>query len=102
MENTARVLGVSVPDRGYQQRSTVHERVKGNGREIAVAKYREIADMLERGEIDGARCQWLDTHGGCLEDDGAAVSGLEFVTRSAYREDGNGEVKLRVLTIEEI
>jgi hypothetical protein len=76
-------------------------RVRGNGRAIAVAKFRELADKLESGEIDGARVQWLDTHGGLLDDDGKAISGLEFVTRTAWREDGSGTVALKALTIEE-
>ncbi len=32
--------------------------VQGNGRAIAVAKFRELADKLESRELDGARVQW--------------------------------------------
>lgn len=32
----------------------------GNARAIAVAKFRELADKLESGELVGARCQWRD------------------------------------------
>ena len=31
----------------------------GDERAIAVAKFRELADKLESGELDGARVQWL-------------------------------------------
>lgn len=87
--------------RGYVNRPQLHERIVGNSRAIAVAKFRELADKLESGEIDGARVQWLDTHGELHDDDGAAISGLEFVTRTAWREDGSGTVQLTAVTIEE-
>jgi hypothetical protein len=32
----------------------------GNPRAVAVAKFRELADKLESGELDGARVQWRD------------------------------------------
>lgn len=117
MENTARIIDLPKADIGYQQRPTVHERVKGDGRAIAVAKFRELADKLERGEIDGARAQWLDTHGSLVEDaegkrydltktdapsGSQSISGIEFLTRTAHREDGSGEVQLRCVTIEEV
>src|SRR6188768_1920763 len=86
---------------GYVNRPQLHERIVGNSRAIAVAKFREIADKLESGELDGARCQWLDTHGELLNADGAQISGLEFVTRTAWTEDGNGTVQLTATTIEE-
>jgi hypothetical protein len=31
-----------------------------NPRAAAVAKFRELADKLERGELNGASCQWND------------------------------------------
>lgn len=89
-------------DAGYQNRPEVKQRVKGNGRAIAVAKFRELADKLESGELDGARVQWLDTHGELLDDDGAQISGMEFVTRTAWTEDGSGVVQLQAVTIEEV
>jgi hypothetical protein len=117
--NTAKVLKLNAPN-GYGRKPDVHSRIKGNGRAIAVAKFRELADKLESGELDGARVQWLDTHELRYEVDvdgeirelaatdksevpeGAQlISGLEFVTRSAWSEDGSGCVKLRGITIEE-
>lgn len=32
--------------------------ITGDPRAIAVAKFRELADRLEAGEIHGARCEW--------------------------------------------
>lgn len=101
MEQIARVIPLPTRDVGYQQNPGLITRVKGNGRAIAVAKFRELADKLESGEIDGARCQWLDTHGENREDDGTQISGMEFVTRSAWAEDGSGSVQLVQTTIEE-
>ncbi len=98
---TAKVIQLPTPEPGYQQNPGLVTRVKGNGRELAVAKFRELADKLESGELDGARAQWLDTHGECAEDDGTKISGLEFVTRTAWREDGAGTVQLVAVTIEE-
>jgi len=86
----------------YAQNPGLSSRIKGNGRAIAVAKFREIADKLERGELDGARCQWLDTHGELREADGTQISGMEFVTRTAWTEDGSGTVQLVAVTIEEV
>ncbi|HEU4544334.1 MAG TPA: hypothetical protein VFR23_24600 [Jiangellaceae bacterium] len=120
MENTARILKLPVRE-GYGREPDANGRLKGNGRAIAVAKFRELADRLESGELDGARVQWLDTHGLLVEvedaegnrrqirlEDGDVlpvgaklVSGLEFVTRSAWSEDGSGTVQLTGVTIEE-
>lgn len=33
--------------------------LRGEERVVAVAKFRELADKLESGELDGARVQWL-------------------------------------------
>lgn len=29
-------------------------------RDLAVAKFRELADKLESGELDGVRCEWRE------------------------------------------
>ncbi len=100
MENTAKVLQFEAPN-GYGRAPDESNRLKGNGRAIAVAKFRELADKLERGELDGARVQWLDTHGERLDNEGKPVSGLEFVTRTTWSEDGSGTVQLVATTIEE-
>jgi hypothetical protein len=100
MGQAAEVLKLPV-NPGYAREPDSQGRVKGNGRAIAVAKFRELADKLESGELDGARVQWLDTHGELFDDDGIAISGLEFVTRSAWSEDGSGTVAYRSITVEE-
>ncbi len=49
-----------------QERALMPEafgRIQGNGRSIAVAKFRELADKLESGELNGARIQWRDDEG---------------------------------------
>jgi len=120
MGQAAKVLNLVRPAQTYERGPDQKTRTRGNGRAIAVAKFRELADKLESGELDGARCQWLDTHGLLVEvevngapkqvqlndgDDmpegGIVVSGLEFVTRTAWREDGAGTVALVATTIEE-
>ena len=98
----AKVLHLPTSDVGYKLNPELKTRVKGKGRELAVAKFRELADKLESGEIDGARCQWLDTHGELLDSDGAQISGMEFVTRTAWTDDGSGKVQLTAVTIEEV
>jgi hypothetical protein len=117
---TAEVIQLPTPEVGYQLNPELHTRKRGNGRAIAVAKFRELADKLESGELDGARVQWLDTHGLRveIEVDGEIrqydlskdtppegehqpISGLEFVTRTAWREDGAGTVQIVGMTIEE-
>ena len=45
----------------------LHGNIKGDGRAIAVAKFRELADKLESGELDGARVQWRDDNGPTTE-----------------------------------
>lgn len=73
-----------------------HARVRGKSRAIAVAKFRELADKLERGELDGARVQWLAPGD-------AQVSEMQTVTRSARDHvSGAGTVRLTVTAIEEI
>ncbi len=89
MENTAKVL--RFPDAEARQRlPDSFGRVQGDGRAIAVAKFRELADKLESGELDGARVQWgtnpgLDT-----------VTEMQTVTLSAT------EVQLITTKIEEV
>jgi hypothetical protein len=41
----------------------------GSARAVAVAKFRELADKLERGELEGARIQWREglEHIECVE-----------------------------------
>jgi hypothetical protein len=46
--------------------------LRGEERAVAVAKFRELADKLESGELDGARVQWLSGSGN-----------METVTRDA-------------------
>lgn len=66
------------------------DKVQGNGRELAVAKFRELADKLESGELDGARIQWRDDFG----------SDTEMVTVTLDR--ASGIVQLTTTTIEEV
>lgn len=102
MQSNAKVIPISESRAaGYRLLPGINERVRGYGRAIFVKKLRDIADAIERGELDGARAQWLDTHGENREADGTAVSGMEIVTRTAWSADGSGQVKLQVTTIEE-
>jgi hypothetical protein len=75
--------------------------VKGDSRAIAVAKFRELADKLERGEIDGASCEWR--HNSWLEDEQGKPSKLGFCTLTPQRDENwhGGTVQLTVVTIEE-
>lgn len=120
MAQPAEVLKFPVVE-GYVESPVIKTRVKGDGRAITVAKLRETADMLESGELDGARVQWLATHGCLVErvfsdgtveqvkilddedrrDGDTAISGLEYMTRTAWTETGEGTVQLCCVTIEE-
>jgi hypothetical protein len=117
MSQAAEVIAFQAPN-GYGRAPDEHNRIQGSGRAIAVAKFRELANMLESGELDCARVQWSDTHGCLLEHDGTQydltkdgvvapkcaqpISGMEIVTRTAWREDGSGTVAFVSTTIEEI
>ncbi len=48
----------ALPEEVRVSNPTLHARVQGVGRDIAVAKFRELADKIESGELDGARVQW--------------------------------------------
>jgi hypothetical protein len=71
----------------------------GEGRAIAVAKFRELADKLESGELDGARVQWRRQS--ALELDAGDPSELVTVTVSADADYQIGTVQLLTFTIEE-
>lgn len=76
--------------------------LKGNGRALAVAKFRELADKLESGELDGARVQWRAPHLGELQE---GKTGTEMqtvtVTPPNHATDDAGTVQLLTFTIEE-
>ncbi len=103
MQNaTAEVIPITgLQSDGYRLQPVLHDRVHGKSRDIFVKKLRDIADQIERGELDGVRAQWLDTHGLNLEDDGTAVTGMETLTRTAWTEDGSGTVQLLCTTVVE-
>lgn len=69
--------------------------VIGDGRAIAVAKMRELADRLESGELGGASFEWR--HGDALEDaTGESVirSRMVHVTVSTDTDTNIGTVQL--------
>lgn len=118
MAEPARVLRLEAPN-GYGRAPDEHNRIKGTGRAIAVAKFHELANRLASGELDSARVQWSDTHGLLVETtdgqrfdltkevapEGALtrpISGLEYVTRTAWREDGSGTVQYTATVVEEL
>jgi hypothetical protein len=71
----------------------------GEGRAIAVAKFRELADKLESGELDGARVQWRQQS--TLEINAGDPSEMQTVTVSADADYQIGTVQLLTFTIEE-
>lgn len=71
----------------------------GEGRAIAVAKFRELADRLESGELDGARVQWRRQSE--AEMDNGNPSEMQTVTVSADDAYEVGTVQLLTFTIEE-
>lgn len=75
--------------------------VRGNSRAIAVAKFRELADKLERGELDGASCEWRSAS--WLESEQGKPSKMATVTLTPQRDEHfhTGTVQLTVTTIEE-
>lgn len=60
------------------------ETLSGDARAVAVRKFRELADLLESGELQGARVQWRD--------------GLD---RIEYVEMTDQDVRFRVQKVEE-
>lgn len=118
MQNaTAKVIPAQgLQSDGYRQAPVLHDRVHGKSRDIFVKKLRDIADAIERGELDGARLQWLDTHGMLVEvgdrtynllkeippaGEQIAVTGMETLTRTAWTDDGSGTVQLLCTTVVE-
>lgn len=75
--------------------------VVGDSRAIAVAKFRELADKLESGELDGASCEWR--HSSWLESEQGKPSKMATVTLTPQRDAQfhTGTVQLLVTTIEE-
>lgn len=75
--------------------------VVGNSRAIAVAKFRELADRLESGELDGASCEWR--HPSWLESEQGKPSKMATVTLTPQTDAAyhGGTVQLLVTTIEE-
>lgn len=59
--NAAKVLDfeqAKAPEEGRVLMPEVLTNLTGDPRTIAVAKFRELADKIESGELDGARIQW--------------------------------------------
>ena len=75
--------------------------LKGNGRAIAVAKFRELADKLERGELDGARIQWRARHPDEVRDGKPSEMVTVTVTPCTDPKWEGGTVHLLTHTIEE-
>lgn len=75
--------------------------LKGKGREIAVAKFREMADKLERGELDGARVQWRTRHPEEVAEGKPSEMVTVTVTPCADPKWEGGTVQLLTHTIEE-
>lgn len=75
--------------------------LQGDGRAIAVAKFRELADALERGELDGARVQWRARN--LDEIERGTPSEMQTVTVTPRDDDEwhNGTVQLLTFKIEE-
>jgi hypothetical protein len=71
----------------------------GSGRAIAVAKFRELADKLESGELDGARVQWRRQS--TAEMDAGNPSQMQTVTVTADADYRVGTVQLLTFTIDE-
>lgn len=97
--SAAKVLRLPEPERtaeGYRD-PDVFDRVSGNSRAIAVAKFRELADKLESGELDGASVEWRRCKGEILRGD----TRLVHCTVQADSEYRVGKVQLTFTTIEE-
>lgn len=72
-------------------------RVTGNSRALAVAKFRELADALEAGTLDGARVQWRR----CKGEELSGESELQVVTVQADSDFKIGTVQMVTTTIAE-
>jgi hypothetical protein len=76
--------------------------LRGDGRAIAVAKFRELADKLERGELDGARVQWRAQN--AEEEKLGKPTEMTTVAVTPRTDEGweNGTVELMTYKIEEV
>ncbi len=76
--------------------------LEGDGRAIAVAKFRELADKIESGELDGARVQWRARHLGEIQE-GKETTEMQTVTVTPPNQDTGhaGTVQLLTFTITE-
>jgi hypothetical protein len=56
----AEVVQLHAPETSERVLPVVHTNgvIVGDPRALAVAKFRELADKLERGEVDAARVEW--------------------------------------------
>lgn len=84
----------AVPEQARKLNPEAFARVRGKGRAIAVAKLRELANLLESGELDGCRVQWRDDHGADTE--------MVTVTITHRTEECGGEVQMLTTKIEEV
>lgn len=73
--------------------------LSGDGRAIAVAKFRELADKLESGELDGARVQWRRRSD--AEAEAGNPSEMQTVTVHADGDYKVGTVQLLTYSIDE-
>lgn len=85
------------PVRAHDEQNTV----VGDSRAIAVAKFRELADKLESGELDGASCEWRSPS--WLESEDGKPTKMAVVTLTPQLDERfhTGTVQLTVTTIEE-
>ena len=75
--------------------------VVGDSRAIAVAKFRELADKIESGELDGGSIQWRSPS--FLESEEGKPSKMAVVTLTPQVDEQfhTGTIQLTVTTIEE-
>lgn len=100
MENVKQLKPAQVEEVERERLPDLQLFVRGDGRAIAVAKMREFADKLERGELDGCRIQWRARH----EEEIAEGKPSEMVTVTVTHltaEKPVGTVQLLTTTIEE-
>lgn len=89
-------LGKELTAKDYRGLDLI-DKMTGNSRAIAVAKFRELADALENGTLDGARAQWRR----CVGDDAAGFTTLQTVTVQADADFKVGTVQMVTTTITE-
>lgn len=103
MENVTQLKPAQVEEVERKRLPDMGLHLKGDGRAIAVAKFRELADKIESGVLDGARVQWRARHLQEMQE-GKETTEMQTVTVTPCDHEAGlaGTVQLLTYTIQEV